>query len=116
MQKLLLFFVCFVTSTLGICQSPLRLSFHHLTRENGLSNNNILYLYHDSRGFLWLGSHNGLNRFDGINCKVYKPTNSTIKGTQIKNIIEDMDGNLWVGSDAGLNFYDRKKDKFIAIE
>ncbi|WP_435356726.1 histidine kinase [Emticicia sp. SJ17W-69] len=115
MQKHLLFFVYFFTGALGICQSPLRLSFHHLTRENGLSNNNILYLYSDSRGFLWLGSHNGLNRFDGINCKVYKTSNSTIKGTQIKNIIEDKEGNLWIGSDVGLNFYDRKKDIFTAI-
>ena len=99
-----------------MAQSPLRLSFHHLTREDGLSNNNIFYLHRDSRGFLWLGSHNGLSRFDGINCKVYKPINSTIKGTLIKNIIEDKNGNLWVGSDLGLNFYDRKKDEFVAIE
>lgn len=116
MQKLLLLYICFTISTLGISQSPLHLSFHHLTREDGLSNNNILYLHHDSRGFLWLGSHNGLSRFDGTNCKMYKPTNSTIKGTLIKNIIEDKNGNLWIGSDVGLNFYDRKKDKFIPIE
>ena len=93
----------------------LNLAFNHLTREGGLSNNNVLYMHHDSRGFLWLGSLNGLTRFDGVNCKVYKPTNSGIKGTNIRSIIEDKKGNLWVGSEKGLNYYNRKKDEFTTL-
>jgi signal transduction histidine kinase/ligand-binding sensor domain-containing protein len=115
MRKKLLIHIFFIISTIAAGQSPLRLAFHHLTHEEGLSNNNVFYMHRDSRGFMWLGTLNGLTRFDGINCKIYKPNNSTIKGVRILNIIEDKDGNLWVGSDAGLNFYDRKKDKFFPV-
>ncbi|UFH53919.1 histidine kinase [Spirosoma sp. KNUC1025] len=96
-------------------QSPLRLSFHHLTREEGLSNNNVISMLRDSRGFLWLGTFNGLNRFDGIECRVYKPTNSGIKGVHIANIIEDKTGDLWVGTDEGLFTYNRATDSFSLV-
>jgi hypothetical protein len=109
-------FLLLIVSTLAWGQSPFRLSFNHLTRENGLSNNNIFSFYTDSRGFVWMGSFSGLNRFDGVNVKVYKSYNSTITGTQISNIIEDKTGNLWIGSNAGLNFYSRKNDAFEVMK
>jgi Histidine kinase/Y_Y_Y domain/Two component regulator propeller len=111
-----LLIILFFFSTLANGQSPLRLAFHHLTHEEGLSNNNAFYMYRDSRGFLWLGTLNGLTRFDGIHCKVYKENNSGLRGVKIFNTIEDKDGNLWVGSESGLNFYDRKRDAFLPIE
>jgi ligand-binding sensor domain-containing protein len=107
---------CLLLISLGAWgQAALQLSFHHLTREEGLSNNNVFFMRRDSRGFLWLGTPNGLNRFDGVRCRVYKPTNSNILGVDIKNIVEDSKGNLWVGSNEGLNFYDRQTDKFSVI-
>lgn len=116
----LLLFKLFIVSILFLehtlyAQSPLRLSFNHLTREDGLSNNNILHIFTDSRGFTWLSSLNGLNRFDGINVKVYKPHNSGIKGIKIKTIVEDKNSNLWIGSEESLNFYDRRTDSFSPI-
>ncbi|RDB05965.1 sensor histidine kinase [Runella aurantiaca] len=114
MPKYLLFLLLGNMGALG--QTPLQLSFHHLTREEGLSNNNVFFMHRDSRGFLWMGTLNGLNRFDGVRCRVYKPSNSNIRGGDIKNIVEDAKGNLWVGTDEGLNFYERRTDRFTLIK
>jgi Histidine kinase/Y_Y_Y domain/Two component regulator propeller len=114
-KSIILLFLIFFLRFLAFTQSSLNLAFHHLNHEGGLSNNNVFYMHHDTRGFVWFGTLNGLTRFDGINCKVYKPSNSKIKGIAIKNIVEDKDGNLWVGSDEGLNFYNRKTDTFSFI-
>ena len=72
-------------------------------------------MHKDSKGFLWLSTANGLNRFNGIDCKVYKPTNSTLLSEYVRNIVEDKAGNLWIGSEKGLNFYERKTDSFLKI-
>jgi ligand-binding sensor domain-containing protein len=96
-------------------QEPFNLAFNHLNHEGGLSNNNVFYMHHDSRGYMWFSTLNGLTRFDGTTCKVYKESNAHIRGTAFKNIVEDKAGNLWIGSDKGLNFYDRRLDKFTFI-
>ena len=115
MGKHYIIFVLMLINCSSFGQQPFRLSFHHLTREEGLSNNNIFCMHRDSRHFLWLGTPNGLNRFDGVNCKVYKPSNSAIGGVDIKNLVEDKSGNLWIGTEAGLSMYDRQKDDFVNI-
>lgn len=94
----------------------LNLSFNHLTRAEGLSNNNAVSLLADSRGFLWIGTHNGLNRFDGSNCQTFKPYNSTISGVSITNLFEDKNGDLWFTSETGLNHYSRQTNKFENLE
>ncbi|MEP7322935.1 MAG: histidine kinase [Saprospiraceae bacterium] len=106
------FFILLLIKIQCLAQAPDRLTFHHLSKENGLSNNDVYFMHRDSRGFLWLGTLNGLNRYDGSNVKVYKSPFAGIDGVNIKNIIEDRKGNLWVGSESSLNFYDRKLDKF----
>jgi hypothetical protein len=110
-----LFLVFFLLSFKSFSQEPFRLAFNHLTREGGLSNNNITRIQTDSRGFTWITTQIGLNRFDGINVKVYKELNSNLRGKTFKGIVEDRDANLWVGSEQGLNFYDRKTDSFSPI-
>ncbi len=116
MIRAFLFCILFIFSIKGIGQTPFRLSFHHLTREDGLSNNNIFYFHTDTRGYTWMGGLSGLNRFDGVKVITYKPHNSKFVGIRVLNIKEDKSGNLWIGSDAGLNFYNRKKDEFELIE
>jgi ligand-binding sensor domain-containing protein len=94
----------------------LNLAFNHLTRTEGLSNNNAVSLLADSRGFLWIGTHNGLNRFDGSTCQTFKPYNSTISGVTIPNLFEDKNGDLWFTSETGLNHYSRQKNTFENFE
>jgi signal transduction histidine kinase/ligand-binding sensor domain-containing protein len=103
---------------LASCFTELRsqqLYFNHLSVNNGLSQGVNNCVYKDSRGFVWISSFDGLNRFDGISCINFRSsdTDSTgLKGTLFLNILEDRNGNLWIGSNEGLNFYNRQIDQF----
>ncbi len=91
------------------------LKFSHLTAEDGLSLNVITQIIQDSRGFLWIGTVNGLNRYDGYNFKLFlpDPSNSkSISSHSIRSIIEDSKGFIWIGTDNGLNKYDFRTDEF----
>ncbi len=92
-----------------------QLYFNHLSVNNGLSQGVNNCIYRDSKGFVWISSYDGLNRFDGVNCITFRSSihhPDGLKGTYFLNILEDQNANLWIGSDAGLNFYNRKLDRF----
>jgi signal transduction histidine kinase/ligand-binding sensor domain-containing protein/DNA-binding response OmpR family regulator len=92
------------------------LKFEHLDINEGLSQNNVLCMLQDSRGFMWFGTRNGLNKYDGYEFKVYKndaKNRNSISNNFISGIIEDAGGNIWVATrGGGLNKYDRQKDQF----
>ena len=90
--------------------------FNHVETSAGLSESNVLCILQDSKGFMWFGTQDGLNKYDGYKITVYKndPKNiNSISNNQVNDIIEDADGNLWIATwGGGLNRYDRKKDVF----
>src|SRR6266498_4483715 len=92
------------------------IQFEHLTIENGLSQNAGLSIFQDSKGYLWIGSQDGLNRYDGYNFKIYKhdPEDpKSISHNSILTIAEDKDGLLWIGTwGGGLNRFDPVTEKF----
>jgi signal transduction histidine kinase/ligand-binding sensor domain-containing protein/DNA-binding response OmpR family regulator len=92
------------------------IKFEHLSVEEGLSATTVLSILQDSRGFLWIGTYDGLNRYDGYSIKVYyhDPDDSTsLSSSNIRCLYEDNSDNLWVGTwSSGLNKYDREKDRF----
>lgn len=92
------------------------LHFDYYGEESGLSNENIITMMEDSRGFLWLGTWNGLNRFDGTSFKkfYYNPRDSfSISDASIYSLAEDKQGNIWIGtSSGGLNKYVPSEGKF----
>ena len=114
MRRLLYLFLISTQLTFG--QNPFSLSFNHLTRENGLSNTNVISMLKDSQGYLWLGTANGLNKFDGSNCTIYNSNSSGLKGDFVRYIIEDLDQNLWLGTESGLAFFNRKTNQFSMIK
>jgi len=66
--------------------------------------------------FIWIGTDDGLNRYDGYNFVIYKhlPGNeNTLSNSSINSILEDRKGNLWIGTSEGLNLFDRENDCFI---
>ncbi len=69
----------------------------HYTIEDGLSSRFIWWMTEDSRGFVWLATQNGLNRFDGHEFKVYNKDNSNLWINSCNRVFEDVDGNLWLG-------------------
>lgn len=116
-MKLIFKIVSFWVFTSAFCsaQKVPPLYFKHLTSQNGLSDPNIRYLTTDHLGFLWIGTYNGLNRFDGKNCITFyeNPEDSlSLKGSLISKIIRSKDNNLWFGTSKGLSFYDYKKGAF----
>jgi ligand-binding sensor domain-containing protein len=85
---------------------------------DGLSQSVVNCIFQDSRGFLWIGTQNGLNRFNGYKFEVYtyNPDDScSIPNNWIYAIAEDKDANLWIGTKGGLVRYNRKDNRFEAV-
>lgn len=83
--------------------------------EEGLSQNRITTTFTDQRGFLWVGTIDGLNRFDGYDFRIYRYVpmdSSSLSSDYIRCITEDSFGNLWIGTNRGLNLYQPGKDNF----
>lgn len=80
-----------------------------LSNDNGLSNSSVTCICQDSSGMLWLGTWDGLNRYDGSEFRVYKfePDNpNTISNNVIRRIVEERAGVLWIATDYGINRLD----------
>ena len=96
---------------------PATLRFDHLGTESGLSQSNITCIVQDSRGFMWFGTRDGLNRYDGYEFTVYKNNPNDPKSLSnnfITGITLDRNGDLWIATwGGGINRYDRTKDRFI---
>jgi len=95
---------------------PANPKFEHLTSEQGLSNTRIVSILQDSQGFMWFGTQDGLNRYDGNEFRVFRhePGNEKSLSANFVNVIfEDSDGILWLGLRGGLNRYDPKTESFI---
>lgn len=91
------------------------IALERLSSELGLSQNMILCLMQDSKGFLWAGTKNGLNRFDGYGFKVYNHDffdTTTISDGEVEKIIEDEEGRMWVATASGLDLFDAEREVF----
>lgn len=105
MVKIKLFILFILSGKLIWGQSPLpKFTFEKYTTANGLTDNNTGALLHDSRGFLWIGTANGLNRFDGKIFKQYSGIGKNgLTDLSINCLAEDNEGNIWIGTPYGLN-------------
>ncbi|TRX60639.1 response regulator [Fulvivirga sp. M361] len=92
------------------------IQFSRYTTLEGLSENYVNCIFQDSRGFIWIGTNDGLNRFDGYNFKTYryKPNDPDgISTNLINTLTEDQEGNLWIGTtNEGLCRLDTKREVF----
>ena len=107
---ILLLLACFPLST-----TAQKYEFTHYYADDGLSQSTISSIEQDYQDFMWFGTFNGLNRFDGYSFKVYKndPQDpKSLSSSHIETILEDSKKNLWIGTADGVNFYDRQKDAF----
>lgn len=88
--------------------------FKTMHKEIGLSNNNVISFLRDSKGFIWFGTADGLNRFDGYTFKVLKhipgDTNS-IRSSAINFLAEDYEGKIWIGAGNYLEIFDPETEK-----
>ena len=89
--------------------------FSRLSREDGLSNSSVSSIVQDSRGFLWFGTKNGLNRYDGYEFIVYSNNpfeDNSLSHNLVQTIFMDTEDVLWVGTYRGLNRFDTRTKRF----
>ena len=93
-------------------------NFKHLSTENGLSQKSIRTIFQDSDGIIWMGTQEGLNRYDGIKFTHFRYSKSDITSLSsdvIRDILEDSNRNLWVATSGGLNRFDRQSETFERV-
>jgi ligand-binding sensor domain-containing protein len=86
--------------------------------EEGLSNNNVTCCIQDTRGFIWIGTRDGLNRFDGYSFRVYRDSDDgskSIGNNWILSLAIDNKGSLWIGTFMGIYKYNEKEENFDLI-
>ncbi|PQA54552.1 sensor histidine kinase [Siphonobacter curvatus] len=116
--ELLLFFFWIISGFRVLAQtSPI--AFTRFTTQHGLSSNVITSLAKDRRGFLWIGTINGLNRFDGLSFKVFKSTGATnglpSNYINLNGLTTDSQGYLWISTTRGLLRFDPWSETGIRI-
>ncbi len=92
-----------------------RVWFERISLEQGLSQSSVYCMLQDSQGFMWFGTEDGLNKYDGYNFTVYKPIPgdpNSVSQNFIRAIHEDSSGALWIGTDGGLDRFDRQTEQF----
>jgi len=113
--KIIVLFLCFLLYNTVIAQQKY---FTNLGVNDGLSQSVVNCLYLDSKGFIWIGTQNGLNRFDGYTFKKYSHTQGndfSLVNNWIISITEDEKTNLWIATRGGLHYFNRAENKFYVF-
>ena len=101
--------LCILVSLTSLSFSQNNNSFEKFSTEQGLSQNSIVRILQDSRGFLWICTFDGLNRYDGYQLKIFRNItgdSTSLSNNKIVSICEDYRGNIWIGTYGGeLNKY-----------
>jgi ligand-binding sensor domain-containing protein/signal transduction histidine kinase len=115
--RVLVFSVFLILESAGINYGQAkRLQFTHLKSDNGLSSSIVTSILQDHKGLVWIGTYDGLNRYDGFNFVVYRndsDDSSTLTNNVVRTITEDHNKNLLIGTQRGLCLYDRDKNRFL---
>ncbi len=110
-RLLVLFFLFNLTQFLNA-----QYNFKNISSEDGLSSNSINAIFRDKKGFLWVGTNFGLNRYDGYTVKNFyqNPQDETsLKNNYINTIDEDYEGLLWINTRGGVLLFDPEKGSFL---
>lgn len=113
-NRLLLVFMLTFFVTVNAQKTQIR--FQHYTTDDGLSQNMVDCMLKDHKGFMWFGTWNGLNRFDGYSFVWYKQNSAepySLSNNFVRSICQDAAHNIWIGTRNGLNLYLYRQDKFL---
>ncbi len=116
-KKLLFLYLLIVSSLLPI--SSQQFYFKKYQVEEGLSHNSVWCVLQDSYGFMWFGTSNGLNHFDGHNFKVYKNNikdKYSLGNNSVQTLYEDDNRNIWAGTSKGIFILDHTKETFARFD
>jgi signal transduction histidine kinase/ligand-binding sensor domain-containing protein/DNA-binding response OmpR family regulator len=99
-------------------QTQYDIPVHYLGIENGLSNNDVTCIYQDKYGFMWFGTYDGLNKYDGYSFKAFRNRlndSTSLINNRIVAIGEDQENNLWIGTKTGISLYSNCTSKFSSF-
>jgi signal transduction histidine kinase/ligand-binding sensor domain-containing protein/DNA-binding NarL/FixJ family response regulator len=111
----LLIFLIILGGSSNISAQPYSFNFKHLTVDEGLSHTDANDIAQDNRGYIWVATYFGLDRFDGYTINKYYNNNHPIKNAyknRIRFVYPDSDGNIWLGTEDGLQYFDPRKERY----
>lgn len=86
-------------------------TFRSLDINNGLSQNTVHAILQDRQGFMWFGTKDGLDRYDGVFFQAFKKETGTLGNNFVTTLYEDDEGQIWIGTDVGVYLYSPLKEK-----
>lgn len=105
---------CFISFIFSLSSYSKEFYFSYLSSEHGLSQITVTSIFQDSKGMMWFGTRNGLNRYDGYSFDIYQHESnnkSSLSDSHILCITQDSSENLWIGTNYGLNKLDPSTNK-----
>jgi len=99
----------------SLCFAQENIRFERISVNEGLSQSDVKSIVQDKFGFLWIGTRDGLNKYDGLNFWQYnrkKNDSTSLQFNQILALQVDLSGNIWIGSTGGISIYNYVKDNF----
>jgi ligand-binding sensor domain-containing protein len=114
--KIFILLILYVCSLQAHAQNFPELKFEHLTTKDGLSSNSITSITEDKQGFMWIGTINGLNRYDGYRFKQYYHSNTdsnSLVNNGVQSITCDTKGRLWISTEDGVSCFIPAENRFI---
>ena len=116
---ILIFVVAYCLSSAGLSAVETRhYGFKHIGSDDGISASYVKAIVQDSNGFIWVGTKNGLDRYDGISVRTFCCRDDKVArgNNNISAIYEDLERNLWVGTDRGVYIFDPRTEKFSILD
>lgn len=110
---MLLLIILLITTNIVYVSAYNNINFKNITSEDGLSQGTVETIIQDDQGYIWLGTNDGLCRYNGYEFKIYKhdeELENSITNNYIVDIKQDNSGNIWVGTANGLSKIDTKTD------
>ncbi len=110
-------FVLFFFLSGSLAQGNEKISFERISLKEGLSQRSVNCITQDKQGFMWFGTNEGLNRYDGYRFYLYQPDAQNLDSVshrEINALWVDEKGTLWIGTEKGLNRFDSDQDRFTS--
>jgi ligand-binding sensor domain-containing protein/signal transduction histidine kinase len=110
-------FALLLAAGLSAAAQRQHIRFSRLGTDQGLSQSNATCIFQDSRGFVWIGTRDGLNQYDGYRFTIFKNKSgdaNSLSHSFVTSVVEDRQGGIWIGTwGGGVNRFDRDKHLFV---